>query len=107
MKFTRDHHHRRSIRLPGYNYSQPGGYFVTICTHRRECTFSVIQDQTVFLSRSGEIVEQCWRGLSSHFLFIELSTFAVMPNHLHGIVIIKNTDHKDLVQSSGTKPKSL
>jgi putative transposase len=107
MKFNPNHHHRRSIRLPGYDYSQPGAYFVTICTHQRECTFGTVQDQTVFLSLPGKIVEQCWRSLPRHFVFIELSTFVVMPNHLHGVVIIKNYDQRVVAQSSGTTPRSL
>src|SRR5580765_5306437 len=102
MKFNPDRHYRRSIRLPSYDYSQPGAYFVTICTHQRECTFGTVQDRTVFLSQLGAIVEQCWCALSDHFRFIELDAFAVMPNHVHGIVIIKDYGQANVGGSSGT-----
>ena len=107
MTFNPDRHHRRSIRLPGYDYSQPGAYFVTICTHQRECTFGTVQDRTVFLSQLGAIVEQCWCALSGYFRFIELDAFAVMPNHLHGIVIMKDYGQANVGGSSGTRPRSL
>ena len=107
MTFNPDRHHRRSIRLPGYDYSQPGAYFVTICTYQRECTFGTVQDHTVVLSQLGEIVEQCWRALSGHFRFIELDTFAIMPNHVHGIVAINDYGQANSSGSSGTRPRSL
>jgi REP element-mobilizing transposase RayT len=107
MSFDSNRHHRHSIRLPGYDYSQPGAYFVTICTYQRECTFGTIHDRTVFLSQFGAIVEQCWRALSEHFRFIELDTFAIMPNHLHGIVVIKDYSQANVGGSNGTRPRSL
>src|SRR5256885_1984130 len=107
MKFNPDRHHRRSIRLPGYDYSQPGAYFVTICTHQRKCTFGVVENQAVLLSVSGGIVAYCWRALSDHFLFIELDTFVVMPNHVHAIVVIKDYGQANVAGSNGTKPRSL
>jgi len=108
MKFDPDRHHRRSIRLPGYDYGQPGAYFVTICTYRRECTLGVVRERKVLLSVSGNIVEQSWCALSDHFLFVELDTFVIMPNHLHGIIIVKDYDQKDaLVLSNGTRSRSV
>ncbi|MEO7913606.1 MAG: hypothetical protein ABIV47_28470, partial [Roseiflexaceae bacterium] len=107
MTFNPDRHHRRSIRLPDYDYSQPGAYFVTICTHQRECIFGVVEDQTLMLSVSGEIVAYCWHALSDHFLFMTLDAFVVMPNHVHGIIVIKAHCQANVGGSSGTSPKSL
>jgi REP element-mobilizing transposase RayT len=108
MKFNSHHHHRRSIRLLGYDYSQPGAYYVTICTHQREYWLGTVQDRKMFLSRSGEMVEHCWRMLSDHFQYIELDKFIVMPNHLHGIVTIKDYGQANSVLSlNGTKSRSL
>src|SRR6266496_5868237 len=90
MKFNPDRHHRRSIRLPGYDYGQPGAYFVTICTYQRTCILGSVQDDFVLLSPSGRKAEQCWRDLPDHFMYIELDAFVIMPNHLHGIIIIRD-----------------
>ena len=70
-----DRHHRRSIRLPGYDYRQAGAYFITICTRGREC---VLSDPTV----SG-IIHEVWQSLPAWFPTITLDEFVVMPNHVH------------------------
>ena len=77
-RFDPDHHHRRSIRLPEYDYSQAGAYFVTLCTKGREC---VLADRV-----AGGIVLDVWRALPGWFPTIELDEFVVMPNHIHFIV---------------------
>jgi REP element-mobilizing transposase RayT len=81
-------HHRRSIRLKGYDYRQAGAYFVTICAWHRECLFGQVLDGEMRLSRWGEIVQQEWISTSDIRQEIELDVFVVMPNHLHGIVRI-------------------
>jgi REP element-mobilizing transposase RayT len=78
--------HRRSIRLQHYNYSQAGAYFVTICAHARECLFGEIIDGAMILSNYGKIVEECWNNIESHFDDVELDSFVIMPNHIHGII---------------------
>ena len=88
MKYDPARHHRRSIRLQGYDYSQAGAYFVTICTHNRECLFGEIMDGKMVLNDAGRMVEQCWRDIPSHFPHVELDTFVVMPNHVHGILCV-------------------
>jgi len=95
MKYNPDIHHRRSIRLPGYDYSQPGAYFVTICIWQRECLLGEIQEGNILLSRYGEVVNFNWFNLITVYPHIELDSFVIMPNHLHGIIIIKeqNQDH--------------
>jgi putative transposase len=81
-------HHRRTIRLQGYDYSQVGAYFITICTHNRECLFGTITDGEMILNEYGRIVQQCWLEIPDHFPHAELDGFMVMPNHVHGIVVI-------------------
>jgi REP-associated tyrosine transposase len=106
MKFNPDRHHRRSIRLSGYDYTQPGAYFVTICTRQRECTLGVVQDQTVILSPSGQIAKQCWNALASHFLFLNLDAFVIMPNHLHGIIVITHSEQSKSETAIPVRPSS-
>jgi len=83
-----DIHHRRSIRLQGYDYAQAGAYFVTICTHHRECLLGQVVDGHTVLNQYGEIVVACWNDLSNHYLSVELDAFVVMPNHVHGIILL-------------------
>jgi len=90
MNYNPDIHHRRSIRLPGYDYSQPGAYFITICIWQRECLLGDIQDGNILLSPYGEVVNFNWFNLTRVYPHIELDSFAIMPNHIHGIVIIKD-----------------
>ncbi len=90
MKFDPNKHHRRSIRLKDYNYVQAGAYFVTVCTYERECVFGDVIDGEVQLNKYGEIVTTCWEEIPNHFAGVELDAFVVMPNHIHGIVVIAN-----------------
>ena len=91
MKYDPQIHHRRSVRLPGYDYSQPGAYFVTICTYNRELS---LQDQV------KEAVRSVWLGLPARFPRVVLDEFVIMPNHLHGIIILAPT------AASGTQGRS-
>jgi REP element-mobilizing transposase RayT len=79
---------RRSIRLQEYDYAQAGAYFVTICTHNRECLFGEIVDGEVRLNAIGEIVREQWHAIPDRFSAVELDQFVVMPNHIHGIFVI-------------------
>jgi len=92
MRDDSENYHRRSIRLKGYDYSLPGGYFVTICAHKRECVFGAIavgaRHATPDLSRLGHIVKKCWEEIPNHFPHVLLYEYVVMPNHIHGILII-------------------
>ena len=81
-------HHRRSIRLKGFDYTSPGAYFVTVVTRGRECLLGEIVDEEMRLSREGRIADECWRLNPRHFPHIELGAFVVMPNHVHGIIIL-------------------
>lgn len=80
--------HRRSIRLPGYDYTQPGAYYVTICTQDRECLLADVTGDTVTLSTYGEIVQRAWEGLPDHYANLGLDAFVIMPNHIHGVLVL-------------------
>ena len=88
MKYNRDIHHRRSIRLNNYDYTNQGAYFVTICTCHRECLFGEIKNSHVELLPVGEIVNKEWNHIHDRHKNVELDAFVVMPNHIHGIIII-------------------
>ena len=79
-------HHRRSIRLHGYDYRSDGTYFITLCTVDRSCRFGRVVDGEVVLSEECRIVDATWRWLASNHEYIQLGSYVVMPNHLHGII---------------------
>jgi len=76
---------RQTLRLPGFDYSQPGAYFVTICTRNRQSVFGDIVNGTIVPSQTGNIVVSSWNAIPIHFPYVVLDAFVVMPNHLHGI----------------------
>ncbi|MFP5271613.1 transposase [Coleofasciculus sp.] len=88
MNFHPDYYHRHSIRLKGYNYAQPGAYFVTLCTYQRHCWFGEIRNGKMGLNQIGKIVAQEWLYSAQLRQEIQLDAWIIMPNHLHGIVII-------------------
>ncbi len=91
MPYDPQRHHRRSIRLPGYDYTQPGAYFVTVVTHERTPMFGDIADGEMRLNDAGRVAQQCWLDIPSHFPHVELDAFIIMPNHVHGILWIVET----------------
>ncbi|MCB0201526.1 MAG: hypothetical protein H6649_12290 [Caldilineae bacterium] len=84
----KNHRHRRSIRLRGYDYSQAGAYFITVVTHDRTCLFGQVVDGEMLLNAAGLEAEKCWLAIPEHFPFVELDAFVIMPNHIHGIIVI-------------------
>lgn len=84
----KDKYRIQSARLFGYDYAWPGYYFVTICTKNRVNYFGEIIKYKAILSEIGEITKKYWQEIPSHYPFVRLGEFAVMPNHLHGIIII-------------------
>ncbi len=78
-------HNRKSIRLRDYDYSQEGGYFITICTHKHECILAEVIDGELRLSEFGEIVLKRWNEIPKQFPNADMDEFVVMPNHIHGI----------------------
>ena len=79
---------RRSTRLGGYNYSEPGAYFVTVCVRDRKCLLGEVKNGTTRLNQSGKIVLNIWNELPGRFPFVEIDEFVVMPNHIHGIIVL-------------------
>ena len=90
MKYDPALHHRRSIRLRGYDYSQAGAYFITICTHHRRCIFGHIENQEMVLNEYGQVAYREWEKLPARWPQVELGAFQIMPNHVHGIIIIRD-----------------
>jgi len=88
MRYDPDRHHRRSIRIGGYDYSQAGAYFVTVCTFERVLLFGNVVDGEMRLNETGRIVQQVWAGLADRFVAAHLDTFVVMPNHVHAVVML-------------------
>jgi len=88
MPDDRPQRHRRSIRMRGYDYSQPGAYFVTIVTQGRECVFGEIVDGETRLNPAGQMIATVWGDLPVRFPFVQMDAFVVMPNHLHGIIVL-------------------
>lgn len=88
MKFDSQKHHRRSIRLKDYDYSQAGAYYVTINVQNRECLFGEIVNDEMVLNEAGMMVIEQWLALLERFPNIELDVYQIMPNHFHGIIVI-------------------
>ena len=88
MPYNPTIHHRRSIRLKGYDYSQSGLYFVTICCQDRICRFGKIENGEMVLNDFGKIIENEWLNMKNKYPNIDLSEFVVMPNHFHAILEI-------------------
>ena len=90
VKFDPQKHHRRSIRLKGYDYSQAGAYYVTIVAWHREYLFGDVVNKEMVLSKFGLVAKQQWEKLPKRFPNIELGAYMIMPNHMHGIIVITN-----------------
>ena len=88
MEFDGSQRARRSIRLPGFDYSRPGNYFVTILADRRRCLFGRVEENETVLTSIGETVKTCWIDIPQHFPDVEIESYVVMPNHLHAILVI-------------------
>jgi REP element-mobilizing transposase RayT len=91
MFFRSQEHYRHSPRLQGYDYTQEGAYFVTICTHQRECLFGVIIGDEMRLNALGKIVHEEWLQTAVVRPYVKLDEFVVMPNHVHGILFIEDS----------------
>ena len=92
MAYNPNIHHRRSIRLKGYDYSQAGAYFITICCKDRKCRFGkiVVGASVMELNECGQIAYDEWLKLSERFSNFELDVFQIMPNHMHGIIVLND-----------------
>ena len=99
MKQNSTIHHRKSISLKEYDYSQAGDYFVTLCTNEKVSVFGEVVEDEVRLSPIGAIAKKCWNEIPKHFPMAELDAFVVMPNHIHGIIVLN--DYGTDVQLNG------
>jgi len=99
-KFDPRIHRRKSIRLPRYDYSQAGAYFVTVVTLEHKCLFGEIVDGEMVLNAWGQIIQKWWDDLPVHFPNVETGAFVIMPNHVHGIIVING-------RGAGTAPLPL
>jgi REP-associated tyrosine transposase len=88
---------RRSIRFPGYDYAFRGFFFVTLCTHEKHHSLARIINFESRLSPVGKVVEQCWKEIPQHFPRVRLDEWIIMPNHLHGIIVMRPP-----IESEGT-----
>ena len=88
----RDRRRRRALRLKDYDYSQAGAYFVTLCTHLRECIFGSVDRSILRLSDAGLVAKQIWNELPVHYPRVSLDAFIVMPNHVHGVIMFSDED---------------
>jgi putative transposase len=103
-------HNRRSIRLQGYDYSQAGAYFVTICTQSRKCLFGDIVDGKMQLNDAGRMIQQRWDEIPKHYPGIDTDEVVIMPNHIHGIIVIVGAGPRacpGLGQPQGVAPTRL
>ena len=90
MAYVLEQHHRRSIRLQGYDYSGEGLYFITICTQNRLCLFGDVVNHKMILNNAWQVAHNCWLEIPKHFPHVVLHEFVIMPNHVHGIIELKN-----------------
>jgi len=90
MKYNPLIHHRTSIRLKGYDYSKAGAYFITICCEDRCHRFGKVSDNEMILNKSGTIAYNEWINLADRFPNFELDVFQIMPNHMHGIIVLSD-----------------
>jgi len=97
MRYNPEKHHRHSIRLKGYDYTQAGAYFITICTHGRECLFGEVVDGEMRLNDAGRMIESVWNEMPAFYPGVNTDGFVVMPNHVHGIVVLVGATAGDVV----------
>ncbi|MBI2865241.1 MAG: hypothetical protein HYX94_11830 [Chloroflexi bacterium] len=90
MMYNPNLHHRRSIRLQGYDYAQAGTYFVTLVVQGRECPFGEVEGGEMRLNDCGQAVSRCWEWPAQQYSYVALDEWVVMPNHLHGIVLVSD-----------------
>jgi putative transposase len=100
MTFDPDRHHRRSIRLAGFDYAAGGAYFVTICVRDRQCLFGEVIADGAQLNACGRCIVDAWQGLGARFASVALDEFVVMPNHVHGVIFLDRSKQEAGAASS-------
>ena len=81
---------RRSVRLANIDYTSTGAYFVTICVQEKRTVFGIVSGDSVILSSMGKKVEEFWLSIPDHFPNVSLDEYVIMPNHIHGIILMRN-----------------
>ncbi len=102
MTLYRNKYRIETTRLNGWDYTSNGRYYITICTKNREPFLGKIEKGEMVLNECGRIAEKCWFDLENHYRNLRLDTFVIMPNHIHGIMIIDNS----IIVETGLKPVS-
>ena len=92
MPYDPVRHHRRSIRLKDYDYALAGAYTVTVCAQNRACLFGEIVDGAMRLGQAGAMVQTTWEEIPTYYPGVQVDAFVVMPNHVHGIVVLSPPD---------------
>ena len=96
-------HHRRSIRLKGYDYTQAGAYCITVVTQGRVCLLGEVADGAMVLNDAGHMIQAVWDQIPSHYQGVQTDAFVVMPNHIHGIVILVGAGPRACPDPSGPR----
>lgn len=104
MPYDPERHHRRSIRLKDYDYRAEGAYFVTLCVQDRVCLFGEIGQDAMHLNAIRQAVEECWHWLPQRYPYVVRDEWVVMPNHLHGILVITEDDPIPQHGTGNSKP---
>ena len=105
----KDTYRTETSRLKGWNYASAGYYFVTICEKNRSPVFGNICDNMVLFTTIGRVAMECWVEIPEHFPFVELDAFCIMPNHIHGIIIINpgDVETQNLASLQNDKPGNI
>lgn len=94
---------RKPTRYKDYDYNLPGYYFVTVCAQDMDLIFGNVRNGEMILNKWGEIVKRCWEEIPQHFESAELDHYTIMPNHLHGMVIINPNDKTNTAKVGNAK----
>ena len=103
----KDKYRTETTRLKGWNYASAGYYFVTICEKNRNCVFGDICDDTLAFTPLGKVAIECWMEIPQHFPFVELDAFCIMPNHIHGIIVINTHDSVPAVETQNVETQDF
>ena len=93
MTLYKNKYRIESTRLPNYDYSSNGYYFITICTHKQFCYFGGVNNKQMHLSQVGRIAQKHWQEIPQHFKDVYIDEYVVVPNHVHGIIVINRPDN--------------
>jgi len=107
MTLFRRQYRVEGIRKPGWDYTLPGFYFVTICTHEKRCNFGRVVNEEMVLSRTGRCAQEHWQAIPLHYESIVIDEFVVMPNHLHGIIEITGPEMETMFKDPMPKARGL